>query len=636
MKKIISIIPVLFICCFGYCQIAFQDALRLRANILNGTFNPDKRLQTDTILSLYIPDPDDNISSTFEINPFTQSFFSSRTPHNSITGIKSLISSAGNLDVSNIADGFAKFLVKRTKEELSISFFSKFYDLLKKDEYKDAQLLFPQTFTILNVIGKEIYNYQAYINSLREVFEKDLNGLLDHLPQVINDGRYNFFFTTHPELKATCLSATYIGKQLLGKQHPGKIIADYNTFLLDSVPDVKAGVQTLQLFSESLRSSGTDHYWINPDSLDLLTKDPVTLKLYFGLLYQKAKTLKIKFLSADLSTIFAENLLPAATSINNYNGFIKGFITQANTVSQSIKNITRKEKDKISFTDYYDFYNSSLDLIEYAGQVGELPGVKQKINTEKLPLYIKVVRVGGNAALDISRRNYGSAVINISGLYNFAFPTGDVNLKKSQSNTEAVKTFLLKYGLFLSEVVQAENSDDVTKAIEASALPSGSSRIKRETAFNVSLNGYAGLFVGNEIIKDVDKSQPFKKINSYGVIAPIGVAISTGYKHWSFSAFISLVDLGTVAAYRFKDDTTAQIPDIKLKNIFSPGIFFSIGIPKSPLSFNLGTQLGPNLRKIDNNNSSQPSEDGSNRIYWRVSASLCVDIPVLNFYSTSK
>jgi len=35
-----------------------------------------------------------------------------------------------------------------------------------------------------------------------------------------------------------------------------------------------------------------------------------------------------------------------------------------------------------------------------------------------------------------------------------------------------------------------KNSDDVEAAIEAAALPVGSSRIKRASAFNVSLNAY--------------------------------------------------------------------------------------------------------------------------------------------------
>ena len=203
---------------------------------------------------------------------------------------------------------------------------------------------------------------------------------------------------------------------------------------------------------------------------------------------------------------------------------------------------------------------------------------------------------------------------------------------------------ILQYGNFVADVVSAKNSDDVDKAIEAAALPPGSSIIKRESAFNVSVNGYLGFYYGNEHIKGIE-NKPF--FNSYGVTAPIGIAISIGKQrwypisslkkfdgHWSNSLFISLFDLGAVAAYRFGDNTTAKVPTIQLKNIFSPGVFFSIGIPKSPVSINFGAQMGPNLRKIDAN-STTPSDDSSNKLYLRTSMSVLVDIPFFNLSSKS-
>ncbi len=213
----------------------------------------------------------------------------------------------------------------------------------------------------------------------------------------------------------------------------------------------------------------------------------------------------------------------------------------------------------------------------------------------------------------------------------------------------------------MAAVTQAQNSDDVENAIEAIALPSGSSRVKRESPFNVSLNAYVGLYTGNEIIKGIDKNKSILHFNSFGVTAPIGIAISRGHSFlffgtgkkgwesgtggWSTSLFVSLVDIGALTAFRFNNDTTkisntdsvatSQAPSIKLKNIISPGAILSIGVPKTPLSVNFGVQLGPNLRNVTStNNTANP--DYSNNIYWRYSISLCVDIPVLNFYTKSK
>ena len=196
----------------------------------------------------------------------------------------------------------------------------------------------------------------------------------------------------------------------------------------------------------------------------------------------------------------------------------------------------------------------------------------------------------------------------------------------------------------MATIAQSQNSDDVEAAIEAVALPSGSSRVKRETPFNVSLNAYTGLYYGNEQIDGVDnKGHAF---NSYGVSAPIGFSISRGHSFlflgtgkdgwkknkygWATSLFLSVVDIGALASFRFTNDSTKSVPNIQLKDIISPGVFLSIGIPKSPLSFNCGYQIGPLLREVTQ------TKNAYSQNYTRFSISLCVDIPLLNFYTKSK
>lgn len=633
MKKILSAIISISFTMVAHSQ-TFIDAIQLKENMTGAAISLNET--TVPVLKRYFKV--DTLRCTDLIkNPFLKDFcvedFSASENAPLLSAGGSLLSSIGNLDVTNLADGFAKFLVKRTKEELNVAFFTKFYEEINKEEYKDARTLFPQTYLTLTAIGNEVYNYQVYINTLRESFEKDLNSLLDNLPGAINDGNYSTFFDQHPDIKATCLSAIYIGSSLKAKVHPGRIITEYDISLLNNVDkNIKASVQTLQLFSESLRSSGTDHYWIKADSVKLLLNDTVLAKIYFGLLYQQAIAENINFTFGSLHNLLATALIASADNMEKYNAFIEDFIRQTSGLTDAIANLSGKEADKVTFADYYNFYNSTLNVIEYAVKVADLPVIKDSINISRdaINKYISLVRTGGNIALDISRRNYSSAVLNVYTLYNFALETFGTN---AQTNPGKVKQFFLKYGSFAAALSQAENSDEVAAAIEAVALPSGSSRVKRETAFNVSLNAYTGLFIGHENIKGIKDDKFF---NAYGVAAPIGVAVSTGQKHMSYSLFVSLVDLGVVAAYRFKDNTTAQVPTIQLKDIFSPGAFISVGLPRCPVSVNLGAQMGPNLRKIDNNDTSQPSLDNNYNIYWRYSLSFCVDIPLLNFYTKSK
>jgi hypothetical protein len=194
---------------------------------------------------------------------------------------------------------------------------------------------------------------------------------------------------------------------------------------------------------------------------------------------------------------------------------------------------------------------------------------------------------------------------------------------------------LAKYGSFMANVATAKTADEVAKAIEIAALPVGFSRVKRETIFNVAVNAYVGPFIGYERIRGVDSSG---KVNSYGITAPIGVSLSKGYSVLFFnsnhrsssSIFFSLFDIGAITAFRFTNDSTEKVPTIQLKDIISPGIYFSHGFGRTPISLNIGYQAGPVLRRV------RLDENEYSKAYSRISISLVVDIPVFNLYSRSR
>ena len=84
-----------------------------------------------------------------------------------------------------------------------------------------------------------------------------------------------------------------------------------------------------------------------------------------------------------------------------------------------------------------------------------------------------------------------------------------------------------------------------------------------------------------------------------------------------------------MAAYRFTNETAEQVPTIQLKDIFSPGLFWSVGIPKAPISVSLGAQVGPNLRKLTDD----PNNENAKNTYLRYSLSIVVDIPIMNLFT---
>ncbi|KAI9459585.1 hypothetical protein F5148DRAFT_1287114 [Russula earlei] len=590
---------------------------------------------------------DQTIQSQFVLkNPFTKSYFSDTWTSSSDgpLSFSSVVSSVGGLDVTNIADGLAKFLVKRAKQELSMAFFDKLKTAL--DSAKDLQILFPQTTNLLKAMGDQVYNYEAYLQNLREAFKKDISNLPKNMPGLITGGTDSAYFNKHQDVKASLLSACYIVNAIQEQQHPGDMLEYYPVEYLDSLLYFKGSIQTLQLLSASLKDTATSDsaaYWVSIKKVQALVTDKDAFQIYLGLLYQKALTQydSIHF-NKQFTLISLFNAIPVDkfdSCYTPYKKYIQGFAVKLDVLNKAIKSYSKPANDSLALELYAKYFQNSVDMIAYASTVSDLPYFNQSAIKDlpaKLKPYLNVAYAVEDLAVAINRKNYSDAINQAVYVYKVVIA----------DSTGANKTLasLVQYGGFMATIVTAKNSDDVESAIEAFALPAGSSRIKRESAFNVSVNAYAGLYAGYEKYLGDAPKWPFSKVNSYGITAPIGVAISWGHRilpftrtcadGWSSSLFISLIDLGAVTAFRF-GDSTSQAPVIQLKNILSPGAFLSIGIPKTPLSVNFGAQIGPNLRSITNS-SGTTSANNDDKAYIRFSASFCVDLPLLNLYTKSR
>ena len=129
-------------------------------------------------------------------------------------------SSIGGINVTNFADGLAKFLVERMKEELSTAFFEKFKNDLSDPKYADLKILFPETGKTLMTIDQDIYQYSSYLNTLRQSFAKDMTNEYVNLQKLLEQQKYkDYFLRTRPELGSVLYSSLYIINQLsAGKQ----------------------------------------------------------------------------------------------------------------------------------------------------------------------------------------------------------------------------------------------------------------------------------------------------------------------------------------------------------------------------------------------------------------------------------
>jgi len=630
-------------------QVASIDAVSLKPYAQNGArlvFMKIDSLKVLPILLNYIGD--NNIKSfkdlkkLFSNNPFID------VEGNVDASIESEITSIGQGAVNSVlstpittaADGAVKFLIKRAKQELLISFINNLQDSSK---YPEFRILFPSTKTLLDNFNS--WEYPNIINSLREAFDKDIKQLMGDILNLnslnLKDGNYSsaarkrdtaikIFFKT--EEGRLFISALQIGNGFTTGQKIPDIIhtiagIDYLAGLSTLTADERNTIRLLDILSYSIRSNSYGKSYINASDFNSLLNDVVEKNIYLGLLWQQLYNEHIAIAQTD-----SWSLLTPANFIS-VNNFINSLISESQNLSNAfVKLSAAKKKGETDLSTYWgaifenanQFFQSTINL-QSINPLFRFPDKFQKA----LNLSTNTLEI----AQDIASKNYNAAIVATLNFITQNLKTGD--------DISGFKSFFVKYGSFAANVIQAKNSDDVESAIESVALPAGSASIKKQSTFNIALNAYLGGFYGWENLEQ-KQVKPWSAIS--GVYAPIGVTFSLGVnkkgtkcgvydfftKGASLSALINIIDIGAFASYRLQDDSTAKLPNVTLQNILAPGFGIIYGFPKWPISIGYTYQLGPALRDIT------ASTVTTTKPNYRGQFFLAVDIPLLNFYTRSK
>ena len=628
-----------------FAQIPYYDAIALSGYLGdNGKGKmvfPDSAKESKEwarILAKYDPDLQSNstvlVSKVIEEytgNPFLKEFLpegrlTSQSESTKLTS-RTFLSSIGGVDVTTFTEGLAKFLVERAKEELNIAFFRRFKEDLESPEYQDLRALFPETYRMLLVIGSEFYNYAPYVVTLREAFKKDLTNLLDNLRILFNSSRYTEYFQKHPELLEIFNQAIIIINGLSKGEHPGEIlneIANIDSNAIDT--NLHNGIKLLNVFSISVKSTDPDRYWISSESLNLLQGN--TLIIFMGLIYQQVAD-EIYF-TGNSGKVSFKDLVPKSPDkikieLAKYQRFIREFVYKATIVDANIREIVNTNPGDITYKDYHRYFSAVINLFEQVVGIEQILQMEFDL-TSKTKQATNTISLVSDIYQDINANNYGSAIFNSAIL-----------LDSVLSDNFKYRREIIKYGSFMAAVVNAENGDEISAAIEAIALPPGSASIKRQTISNIALNAYVGVTAGSEYLYDLNNSKGIMAVYS-----PVGVAFSwgmyrirdknEGYNECgAITIFVSLIDIGAVTTYRFSDPESEALPEIKFQNILAPGINIIYGFAGSPVSIGLGGQFGPALRKITGE-----SSEIRNGVNYRIHAFLAVDIPLLNFHNNPR
>lgn len=619
-----------------------------------------------SILRKYAPDAIKNgtvdvLIAHYQTNPFfarlpnTPTASSAALGTSIATGLSQAVGSIGNFNVTNFADGLAQFLVERTKEELNVAFFQKLQRLL--ETYPELNVVFPNTQVFLSSF--ESWQYASLLNTLREAFDKDFKEILSNLIELRNldpsscPSRSDECRTRVTEIQAflrsnngrLMLSALQLGNGLQQGQKLPDVLNSIATddFLLGYTnPDpviqqnFRNSVKLTNILSLSLRSNLVTRHYITKTEFDLLTSDPDLQRIFLGLIYEQVATEGIVIGNLNVATVLgrANNLLTYLRQVHD-----ESVRLQAIVEDMKIK----KASGKLISEDYGALFESANILfktiinVEVIDPSLHIPADQQRI-FDLIPPILAI-------AHDLSIKNYNAAIVGILKLL-------DDFTKENRASYQHLPEFsssFLNYASFGANVVSAKTPEEVKQAIKSIAQPSGSSSIKKNTNFNVALGAYVGFVYGKDVptkneytVTDENGLTTKVRLNggrALAVYAPVGVTFSKGMlfserNPWSVSAFVSVIDIGALVGYRFTNDSTSTVStEVKLANIFAPGLNISIGLPSVPISIGYGFQWIPSLQRNPGDNELY-KVDYSGMRYHQIF--IAVDIPLINFHSGKK
>jgi hypothetical protein len=622
----LSVTFLIVTACTVYPQCAFNDARKIRLLFHYDSVSRDWRAGQDSVVLIYRNYVNETtikaVLDRYRENPFLKDLKVSGVPksaHLLSPLINKAFSSVASLDVTNFSDGLAKFLVARGKEEMDMSLFRAIANTIKNHE--EFTILFPLTAVLLKNLDP--WNYSNFLNTLREAFNKDLKILprsIVNLKGLKADDKSSeetrtvarFVQSDSGRVLLSCIEL--VDDVVHGRPVPGAIDSVTADGLMGGVKntDLRNAFTLIRIVSNGIRSGG-DGY-ILADSLKALSNDPITRNIYLGLIWQQIHGNGITF-----GNVKAEDVLDPG-KVDSAFRYLSEIIDNTQSLSIAVDSLVnerlKQQKDLVPY--YLSVLNHTRKLL--TSYIAMKPFDRKIQLPQEIDAMVSLMSLSMTMAQDISLKNYNAVVLDAMEL-----------LCRAGMNSASVQN-ISTYLSFAANVVAAENSDDVKNAIEAVALPAGSSQIKRNSTFTIALNAYIGAYGGGHWISGKAGSGAL----SYGLTAPVGVAFSCGHGRkyaWSTGIFFSFVDVGAIAAFRFRGDSGIErIPSaIQLKDIVSPGIIVSLGLPCCPISINAGYQMGPNLFSV-----SSTSNDYRNVPYHRVSGSVCVDIPLIDFYTLPK
>lgn len=470
----------------------------------------------------------------------------------------------------------------------------------------ELKVFFPRTITLVRGIKEQNANeiYTSINSTLRNSFNDDLKNMLDNLTDENNITKSKVFdkFLTTKEYSYFKFGVV-LSRQLKDGFHPAEmfpLISDWVSKQSKNEKNKKSKIWTelnkyftlTNLLQKNLRdvTDNSKNIWISITQLDELKKNETddkakftsSAEFFLALLYQSDKVnfefIRKKFFE-ESGNKFND------TAFVNFKDDLKSFVTLLRTTEQNTNTLINKSDKNINdYEAYLDNIDSTLSntnslLGRYFVDDTTVNNIQQKLDsihtyrTHAFDIYKSITNRTYSKILPVVLKMFETQINEIAD---------SVSFKKE----------LIRYTTLYVDITNAKTQDELNTAIYKSVHNSGGYLRKMSEEFTISVNSYPGFFIGHEKIN----SGPF--IMTPGFTVPVGVNIQIAHH---YGLFFQVLDIGAAVNYRIKSDGTTNLPeDVTIKQVFSPGVFFSLNIFENfPLTFNLGIYVTPSLRKID-------------------------------------
>lgn len=471
---------------------------------------------------------------------------------------------------SNLIYGTAAFLVDRANAEAALGFMSRLDgELCDLEDGRKMKVLFPQTCAL-------IYKQRETVlvslgGAWRAAFADDLQALPEHLVAWIYENSSLKLTDEAKMALESYLVVVRLAREIEHGTHPVRALQralEHAKTRKAPTDWIKAVELALTVLSSLEGVDGT------LGSLRLESTPLIGVNTWRALSTgERAQILSETNAPPSELESLAKKWIEISQEVNDHLREIRGRTSEQGGAKVTPGDFARLVRSAIKFTDEFPALFTVLKKDTLAANW------KNNI----IPRLAKV----GDVVEGFANRDYArSFLLTIS-----------VAAETVSTLSEKLPPDLMRLAAFAANVASAKSSDEVKTAIEAAAAPVGSYR-EKGGGWYFTVNAYVGGAIGQEVVGGESSS-------AVGVFAPIGVEGGVGTKFIRLGLFASLVDLGAVVSYRLDEDRTEdneeieQQANIGLAQIFSPGIYLTVGFPSAlPLSLGAGVARTPELRSL--------------------------------------